>query len=163
MADGKALWLATLGYLVVFELLGQSVARPKTRYPCRNHPGERFEAGIREFSDSRVSDRIRRALWSLRCGVAHEVALRGDRQRHVFQISQAGALVRHPRGQWDGTAADAKRQSARTRVNVRAVGALAEDVVAKVRELHRASGLTLAPGRTVDDLSTFGSFRISQL
>lgn len=160
MDHGKALWLATLGYLVVFELLGRSVARPKTRYPHRSQANQRFEAGIREFSGRRVSDQIRAALWSLRCGLAHEVALRSQ-QRHVFQMRQDGPLVLHPRRPWDGTLADAARQSGKTQVNVRAVGDLAEDVVSKVRDLHQAGRLVLAPGRSADDLRTFGGFTIS--
>jgi hypothetical protein len=160
MTQGTALLLATLGYLVTFELLGLAVARPRTRFPDRSHPTPRFVAGIREFTGRRVSTKMATTLYALRCTLAHEYGLQDQRKKQIFTLTQTGALVRHPRRPWDGTPAGTKLKTSRTWVNVRAVGDLAEDVVRIVRSSHREGKVVIAPGRTADEIRAFGHFFI---
>lgn len=159
MDGGHALLLATLGYLVTFELLGLTVARPRTRFPDRKKPTPRFVAGIREFAGQRVSSKRAITLYALRCALAHEYGLQ-NQSKQIFTLAQTGPLVRYPRRPWDGTPAGAKLKTCRTWVNVRAVGDLAEDVVRSARSLHRAGKVVVAPGRTADDIRAFGHFVI---
>jgi hypothetical protein len=160
MAEGKALWLATLGYLVTLELLGAGVARRRTKFPDRAGSEKRFTAGAREFAAGRISPPTASALYSLRCSLAHEFGLR-NQPRHVFLLAQDGPLAKHPRRPWDGTPSGAVKRSVQTRVNVRAVGALVEGVVEQARALHKVGQVELAPGRAAADLLAFGRFYIS--
>ena len=56
MQHGQALWLATLGYLIVIEMLGRTVCRLTTTFPTRTSPTDRFLAGALEFVAAPADD-----------------------------------------------------------------------------------------------------------
>src|SRR5580658_9777038 len=100
MAHGRALWLATLGYIIVVEV-GQNVARASTTFE-RNGSEACFMAGAQEFAARAITPRDARALYGLRCSLAHEYGLRSARSsvRHLFALRQYGPLVEHPAIDW---------------------------------------------------------------
>ena len=160
MDHGKALWLATLGYLIVIEMLGRSVASLASKYPNRLSATNRFVAGAREFSDPELSQADAEALYSLRCALAHEYSLRneGKKLQHIFTLQQSGPMVEHAQRPWTGAAPLPQNI---TTVNVRAVGEFVERLVADVRAAHERSEVVLAPGMTSMDLRNFGQFVLS--
>jgi hypothetical protein len=106
-----------------------------------------------EFSDGAIDEDTAEALYSLRCAIGHQYGLR-NRKRHIFTLDQVGPLVVLPTVPWDGTAAGAQRSQ--TIVNVREVGLFVEKLVANARRDHQAGLVTLAPGKSADDLDSFG-------
>jgi hypothetical protein len=97
MQHGQALWLGTLGYLIIVEVIGQNVARTATLLP-RNGSEACFIAGAQEFAARPMPPKDARALYGLRCSLAHEYGLRSTRSktRHLFALDQVGPLVKHP-------------------------------------------------------------------
>jgi hypothetical protein len=160
MAHGKALWLATLGYLIIVEVVGGAVARPSTAFPDRGGAGKRFQAGAREFAPSTMTRQDAEALYGLRCALAHEYGLHSKKgqKRHIFTLTQTGTLVVHPPTPW--TPGTNPTPQVVTTVNVRAVGDFVEKLVAEVRLQHQAANVTLAPGITSMDLRNYGQMLI---
>lgn len=164
MAHGNALWLATLGYLVVAEQVGKFVARPNTSFP-RGGSEACFLAGVREFAPRRVGPRAATGLYGLRCSLAHEygtrnVPLSANKEARLFVLAQDGPLIKHARVKWDRTPTGARRATMRTRVNVRAVGDLVESIVDNLRREHAVGAVWIAPKRTAEELMLFARFRI---
>jgi len=157
MKTGDALWLATLGYLIVLEQLGRMVARPNTRFPNRKGVETRFKAGVLEFADDPSDSDLSSALYSLRCSLAHEYGLR-NRERHVFILTRSNAFIRPASVPWDGTVEGAGRLEMNTVVNVREVGNYVESVVTAVRSEHALGNVELAPGLDPAEAAIFGSF-----
>jgi hypothetical protein len=161
MNQGEALWLATLGYLIVVEQLGRMVAKPSTRFRHRGGVELRFRAGALEFSANPDDSDLAGALFSLRCSLAHEYGLRNER-RHVFILTRSNEFIRHASEPWDGTVEGAKRLDMNTVVNVRKVGSYVEGLVARVRTEHVNGNVVLAPGLNPNEAALFGGFNISQ-
>jgi hypothetical protein len=162
MLHGKALWLSTLGYLVVAEQIGKFTARPGTAYP-RDGSEQCSIAGLREFAPRRIGPREASGLYGLRCSLAHEYGLRNPprspkKESRVFVLTQDGPLIRHARVKWDGTSQGARKKAMRTRVNVRAVGDLVESIVANLRLENQRGAVRIAPNRTADELLMFARF-----
>jgi hypothetical protein len=153
MKAGVALWLATLGYLVVVEHLGSSIARQSTVYPERLASEAAFKAAALEFSDGGIAEDEAEALYSLRCALGHQYGLR-NRRRHIFTLDQVSPLVVLPTIPWDGTRSNASRSQ--TVVNVREVGRFVEGLVSNARRDHAAGLVALAPGKSAEDLDLFG-------
>jgi hypothetical protein len=161
MQQGNALWLATLGYLIVLEMLGRTVAKPNTAFPNRTSPASRFVAGTQEFAIRLVTRDDARALYGLRCALAHEYGLRSaaTNTRHLFALDQTGPLVRHPTIPWaTGTNPTATNQ---TWVNVLEVGRFVEEIAGNVRTEHDAGRVELAPDMDAMQLQNFGQFLIT--
>ena len=161
MNQGDALWLATLGYLIVVEQLGRMVAKPNTRFPRRDGVELRFGAGALEFSANPDDRDLAGALFSLRCSLAHEYGLRNER-RHVFILTRGNEFIRHASIPWDGTVEGAKRLDMNTVINVREVGSYVEGLVARVRAEHANGNVVLAPGLNLNEAVLFGGFNVSQ-
>ncbi|MGD0880498.1 MAG: hypothetical protein ABSB09_02870 [Acidimicrobiales bacterium] len=171
MKDRKALWLATLGYLIVVEMLGQSVARPGTAFPNRGTPTNRFLAGAQEFSARPITPDDARALYGLRCAFAHEYGLRSNRSAvgHVFKLDRVGSLVKAAKVPWR-SAPDPSNPKKRiwpspvpdnqTEVNVFEVGVFVEELVGNVRSEHQVANVVLAPRMDPMQLRNFGQFLI---
>lgn len=153
MEAGYALWLATLGYLVVVEHLATSIALKTTTFPQRSASEVCFKAGALDFSDGAIDEASAVAIYSLRCALGHQYGLR-NRQRHIFTLQRAGTLVTLPADPWDGTVVGAQRSQ--TIVNVLAVGRFVETLVRNARRDHAAGLVMLAPGKSPEDLNFWG-------
>jgi hypothetical protein len=160
MAHGQALWLATLGYLIVLEQLGARVARPSTAFPSRNGSEVAFKAGALEFAPNPSDVDLADALYSLRCAWAHEYGLR-NRTKRIFMYRQNGPIAVQPTRAWDGTLAGATNLDMQTIVNVRAVGDYVEEIVSSVRAEFETGGVVLAPGADAASLQLLGGFVIT--
>ena len=169
MERGEALWLATLGYLVVPEMLGKVVARSPTRFCDRSGSKMSFVVGAREFAARAVSLADAEALYGLRCALAHEYGLRSARSstRHIFGLTQQGPLVRHPVTPWqmitdsEGCRAwPSPLADNQTWVNVLEVGRFVEELVTNIRAEHAAGNVILAPGVDAMQLRNFGQFLV---
>lgn len=171
MLHGEALWLATLGYLIILEVIGQSVGRPNSTLP-RGNSTERFVAGAQEFAARPVSPYDARALYGLRCSLAHEYGLlsANSNTRHIFALRQVGPLVKHPVAAW-ASVPDPGDPSKRvwptampqneTWINVREVGVFVEELIANLRTEHSAGNVALAPGLTHLELRNKSQFLLT--
>jgi hypothetical protein len=162
MAHGAALWLGTLGYLIVLEVIGQNVALMQTAF-SRKGSEACFMAGAQEFAARPITPKDARALYGLRCSLAHDYGLRSAKRsvRHVFALRQSGPLVEHPAADWTSEpdpldpskrvwpTAKAANQ---TWINVREVGVFVEELIANLRGEHAAGRVAPAPGVTQLDL-----------
>jgi hypothetical protein len=171
MAHGRALWLATLGYLIVVEVIGQNVARTPTTF-ARNGSEACFMAGAQEFAARAITPRDARALYGLRCSLAHEYGLHSARSsvRHLFALRQYGPLVEHPAIDWiqvpdpndaSKTLWPTAKPENQTWVNVREVGVFAEELITNLRAEHAAGRVALAPGLSYVDVRDHSQFIIS--
>jgi hypothetical protein len=157
MEHGKALWLATLGYLAVLEQIGAKLARPNTCFPDRGDFGKRFVAGTIEFGPDPSDTDLGEALWSLRCALSHEYGLRSTRrQQRIFTLTQGSLLIVQPEETWDGSVEKASMIECQTVVSVREVGRYVENLVATVRSESKKSGVVLAPDAHLSNLDLFG-------
>jgi len=170
MAHGQALWLATLGYLIVVEVIGQNVAMEKTTF-SRTGSEACFMAGAQEFAARSITAKDARALYGLRCSLAHDYGLRSSRRsvRHLFALREAGPLVEHPVIDWT-TVQDPLDASKnvwptatsmnQTIINVREVGVFVEELVSNLRSQHVAGQVAIAPGVTPLELRERSQFII---
>lgn len=168
---GDALWLATLGYLIVIEMLGGTVARPSTPFTSRSKSTESFVAGCQEFAARAVTPKDARALYGLRCALAHEYGLLSASAsvRHAFELNRAGALVVHPLKDWEQVTdpADPSKKTWPnptkqnvTKINVIAVWDFVEELVQNVRNEFAAGNVRIAPGNDAMQLINFGQYLI---
>jgi hypothetical protein len=158
MKGREAMWLATLGYLVLLEQVGKNVARPGTKFKDRSNSTTRFRAGALEWSDDDTDTRLSDTLYALRCTLAHEYSLRGTEKPYVFMYTRSGPIVRYAEEDWDGIVDGAKRFEMQTVVNVVAVGEYVEAVVASLRAAGQRGEVEMERHATVEDLLLFGSF-----
>jgi hypothetical protein len=172
MGAAGALWLGTIGYLIVLESVGATVARwPSTRFTARRGPTEKFIAGAREFAPKPVTPRQADALYALRCSLAHSFDLRNcvrpNKPAYRFVLDQEGPLIRMPTRAWDGRARphpvhDMKvRKRFTTAVNVREVARYVEALIANLRSAHRQGRVTLVRSVSADDVIAFGQFYVA--
>lgn len=156
MEHGQALWLATLGYLIIVEIIGQNLARENTTY-TRGKSEACFMAGAQEFAARAVTEKDARALYGLRCSLGHEYGLRSSKSsiRHLFALREDGPLVVHPIIDWvqvsDPNDSSKKvwptaTSQNQTWVNVRDVATFVEGLIGHLRAEHAAGRVALAPG-----------------
>lgn len=153
MENGKGrngLWLATLGYLVVPQIVSRTIAKKRNlECPDRNK-GQRtdwkqFRAGLLEFAPKQpLSEENCEALWSLRCALAHHWGLRNTygRKEWRFGLAQHGSLCR----------AFEADNATYYQVNIHKVASYIEGIVKRARSEHRAGHVQLAPGRGADEV-----------
>ena len=128
-------------------------------------------AGAQEFAARPVTPKDARALYGLRCALAHEYSLKSTKSsvRHLFALRQDGLLVEHPVVDWarvsdpnDATKTiwPTERPENQTKINLLEVGAFVEELVTNVRAEHAAGRVALAPGATAFDLRNRSQFVI---
>jgi hypothetical protein len=168
MGHGQALWLATLGYLIVVEVIGQNVAKAHTTFR-RKGSEECFMAGAQEFAARSVTAKDARALYGLRCSFAHEYGLRSAKSsvRHQFALRRDGPLVEHPEIDWmqipDPCDASKKvwptaKPENWTWINLLEVGVFVEELISNLRAEHAAGRVVLAQGVTYLELRDRSQF-----
>lgn len=138
-------WLAATGYMMLldqigtcFKVAGQPVIFDRTA----------LLHALDHFSTVTVQ-KERDALWALRNAFAHDYALfnpngKNPSWRHAFLLdaNTTDPLVTLPATGWDGSYGNTPT-SAATKVNLRALGDMVEDVVATVRRKHDGGRLEL--------------------
>lgn len=152
-------WLGAMAYLVMLDQVGECF-RPVPLPRPTAHNGA-IPKALTYFQPALQDDDIL-AIYALRCAFAHDYGLvnvgkgsKAARLHHRFELSAGPVLplVQLPSDPWDGDLGRPARSSP-TRVNLRRLGDLAEDVV---RSLQRASWdriLTVALPGGIDELFT---------
>jgi hypothetical protein len=152
-------WLGALGYLVMLDQVGECF-RPATLPRQAPHPGNVAKA-LTYFAP-RVSDGEILVVYALRCAFVHQYGLSnwGDIPHaagltHSFQLtaSATAPLIEFPKMPWTGDLRIAGLPTNQTIVNVRALGNLAESVVATVQETNRAGLLEIELPDGINELS----------
>jgi hypothetical protein len=141
-ANDSGGWLAAIGYVVLLDQIGNCF----TTNGAPPAPQEDFVHALQRFSE--LSDGEIEALYAMRCALAHDYSLVNPgkaKRRHVFEYADhpGGPAVQLPAAEWSGSYSDPVPPAQTTRVNLRAVGDLAESVVSRLRELHQAGELVL--------------------
>lgn len=151
-------WLGALGYLCLLDQIGSAV-RPKRgpTLPIKQSRPPAFLRCLERFApDLVVSPSDRSALYGLRCALAQDYSLMnigGDGRvrgkaaadkTHAFNFTcdDTSPLVLHARTPWRRSTW-LPRERHTTVVNLYKVGNLAEEVVARVRRMHRAGRLRI--------------------
>jgi hypothetical protein len=145
-------WLGALGYMVTIEHIGKCF-RPRGA-PLPPRPG--FRRALVDFAPH-LTEKERDALYALRCCFAHDYSLvngpehtsRNLWYRFTLNADEQTPLVEGPSEQWNG---DLASSQSRTRVNLRKVGDLAEEVVRAVVRTAERDELELNLPGGVNDL-----------
>lgn len=147
-------WLAATGYLVLLDQVGTSF-QVKGKKGFGDHP---IIWAVHSFSSAQDVPTLD-ALYALRCALAHDYSLINPNtnmpsRRHLFNLiaDATTPLITFPKTPWSGTYDLTNPPTADeiTLVNLQKVGDLAEEVVAKLRELHANKELEIRPPMTVD-------------
>jgi len=136
-----ASWPGTFVYLVLLEQIGKTL-RPKGGRDLPPKAGKKLsdehplERALRQFAAGNVTLTQRKALYALRCALAHEYGLFNaskspDYNRH-FTLTDSGPMFLRPKVKWNGSYSNPNLGSATT-VNVIKVADMAEEVVRSVR------------------------------
>lgn len=137
-------WLGALGYMVTIEHIGKCF-RPRDATPQRR-PG--FRGALANFTPH-LKEEERNALYALRCCFAHDYSLvNGPSEptprflwhRFILQADEQTPLVELPPEPWNG---DLASSQPRTRVNLRKLGDLAEEVFRSVVEMSERDELEI--------------------
>lgn len=161
----NAIWLGAIGYLIVTEQMGRTIALRATR-------GERLGsraasvAAMADLGPNRLDDEGRHALYDMRCAIAHQYGLHNEstastRPSRVFAYTRSGTLVRLPEHPWDGSADGAVRLDMTTVVNLEALQQTIETMVDRARELHDRGELVLVDGVSPDEVPALLRMRIA--
>jgi hypothetical protein len=128
-----ALWLGTLGYLIAVEQLGKAVC---LRAAPRGSLGDKasFLAACKDFGEASVDEPQHRTLYDVRCALAHQYSLTGNRRRFAYTNKPDGPMI-------DRTAA-----SVAAKVNLRHVWRFVEEMVERVRTLNAAGDVMILNG-----------------
>lgn len=167
------LWLGSLGYLIVAELVGATVAKARTSFSDRSNPTRRFNAGILEFAPHPVSDANAKALWALRCSIGHIFGLSKEHPHggpHFrFILDESGVFIRPALQAWDGSTLPipyddmkARRREA-TIVNVLRLHDYVERLVTNIERHHARHNVRLRPGLTSDQALAFRQMFVGDL
>lgn len=121
--ERPALWLATLGYLVIIEQVSNTVQSTNT--PIRRDKDDRrsFVVTLQEFGDSELEDDQREVLYDVRCALAHNFGLTASGRTFAYDVE--GPMLTPLGG--DPIV-----------VNLTKVWALVEALVSKLRAEHLA-------------------------
>lgn len=143
-------WLAIIGYLILLDQIGDTFAI-KGKTPSE---GNAIYRALGTFSS--LGKRERKAIYALRCSLAHEYSLfnipplrRGKRDPelfHLFNLCQGsrGNIVTLPEKKWDGKHSNL---DSITTVNVELLGDLVEDIVQKlITYAHKDELEIILPG-----------------
>ena len=152
--EHSASWLAVLGYLAWFDLVGATLRtwqQPAEAPTC-------IERAIEQFAPE-VSADDSLTIYALRCALSHDYSLinnpryrdgklrhdsRHDKMRHLFIVDRGHPLVKGPRQRWDGTFPAPSGFAYQTKVGFGALGDLVEDIHSAILESHRAGTLRSA-------------------
>jgi hypothetical protein len=155
----SGLWLVSLGYLIVLEILGNAVARSATLFPNRKSQSDRFIAGALEFSSDPSQRSVGDTLWRLRCALSHEYALIS--RSYSFGYRRTGEMIKDAITPWDRTSAGAKEFDQTTWINLLAVWDYVETLVSNAREEHTHGNVVIAPHIVgVDEFDTAVGFSV---
>jgi hypothetical protein len=161
--EPPALWLATIGFLIVVEQIGHTVSMPATAGTDREGSRSAFLAACTDFGAGTVDQDDADVLYSVRCALAHEYGLRSvpknkNKEPFLFAYLGGGPLIQMRTVAWDGTAAGVTRE-ATTQIGLNSVCDYVEDLVARVRTLHAAGYVVLVDGVTPDEVAGMLTFR----
>lgn len=149
MTTGGPRWLAAIGHLCFFDVVGGALRRSDLTPTAMNN---KFEIALQLFSD--LDERHRAALYALRCALVHDYSLaylppkgasrrRIPLLRHHFQLfpdHSLGELVVFPSVPWDGIAFD----TSDTKIDLGFLADLAAEVHQRVRDVYAAGHLVLS-------------------
>jgi hypothetical protein len=151
-------WLGALAYLVMLDQVGECF-RPTRPHRLPVHNASLVKA-LTYFAPSLTDDQAL-AVYALRCAFAHDYGLvnrsqggrNSGRLNHRFLLlsDALSPLVDCPDPLWDGDWSTS-RDSKRTRINVRALGDLAERIVSEMLIAHRSRRILVALRGGVDEL-----------
>jgi hypothetical protein len=152
-------WLGAMGYLVMLDQVGECFRPvPVPRDPP--HEGA-IPRALTYFQPALQDDEIL-AIYALRCAFTHDYGLvnvgRGRaaaRLHHRFELvaGRTTPLVQLPAVSWNGDLSGAVRRNP-TRVNLRRLGDLAEQVVGSLRRASADRRLVVALNGGIDELFT---------
>lgn len=167
--EGRALWLATLGYLIAVDVLGKYVQRgTPSPSPSTSPQQKAFVRTVMDFAPHHNDEQSGSAFYALRCTIAHEFGLRNPHSgpaasllSHVFRFEDSGDLLTMPEREWDGDLARSWDSRYLTRVNLMLIPEFVHSIVEAARIAHAARDVELASGMTLGELRRFGMFRIT--
>lgn len=158
-------WLGALGYLVMLDQVGQCF-RPTPLPREAPHPANVAKA-LTYFAPKLGDDEIL-ALYALRCAFVHDYGLSSWSNiphaaglTHRFQLTAdaKSPLIGLPPTPWNGDLTVASLRRSQTVVNLRALGDLAESIVANVQARQRAGLLDIELPSGINEL--FARFAVT--
>lgn len=168
MYDSGTFWLGSLGYLVVMETIGSTVAKPSSHFR-RTNATETFMTGAREFAPHPMTRKHARAFYALRSALAHRYSLRhyhGGSNHYRFVLDRTGPLIRFPSRPWNGTTRPdpandmTQRKRFATSVNVLRLAEYVEELMTNLRAEHALGHVRLCQGLDPEDVIAFGQFYV---
>lgn len=137
-------WLGALAYMIMLDQVGDCF-----RIVGGAGNGPSLLCALRDFTN--LDDDDAEAIYALRCSFAHDYGLVNPsgnyRRQHAFRLIACGdrPVVMRPATPWSGDLGYVRGKE--TLVDLVALGELAEGVVRRLGELHRAGSLEIAlPG-----------------
>jgi hypothetical protein len=145
--DHTRSWLGATGYLILLDQVGTCFQRAGTKVAADNPIARALKQFSHVADDTRVD-----AIYALRHGLAHDYALfnansKHPNRQHAFNFTADAhtPLVVLPQRPWSGSYSAIHHQEI-TVINLRALGDLAEEVVANLRQLHEQQSLGITMG-----------------
>lgn len=160
-------WLGALAYLVMFDQVGECFSRRSGTLPATER--RNVVRALTDFAKPPLDEPEILAIYALRCALAHDYALVNLGQgkdarllthRFLLRTDVSSPLVTLPIEPWDGQLSPSRYRN-QTHVNLRALGDLAERVVAEIQAAQLAGDVEIALDGGIDELD--GRFGISIL